>query len=138
MKTSKVTSFLNIQALDQLLEKQAIAICEIVTTQAKSLAPVDKGMLRASIMYKTAGGKSGGLEGGPRLTSEPKVGGGVVGSNVDYAVYQEFGTRHMAPQPFLRPAVEIARKGNTAEVLKKIERENAKGPLTNKKRVRFN
>lgn len=28
----------------------------------------------------------------------------VVGTNVEYAVYQEFGTRHTASQPFLFPA----------------------------------
>lgn len=29
----------------------------------------------------------------------------VVGTNVEYAVYLEFGTRHMPPYPFFRPAV---------------------------------
>lgn len=28
----------------------------------------------------------------------------VVGTNVEYAIYQEFGTRSMSSQPFLRPA----------------------------------
>lgn len=29
----------------------------------------------------------------------------VVGTNVEYAVYLEFGTRHMPPYPFFRPAI---------------------------------
>jgi hypothetical protein len=34
----------------------------------------------------------------------------VVGTNVSYSVYVEFGTRHMAAQPYLRPAVEHVRR----------------------------
>ena len=123
-------------ALADSLSKQTIAICEQVTTAAKSFQVPDTGRLRASIMWKEVSGKSGGLEGGSRLQTEPKK-GGVVGSGVDYAVYEEFGTRSRAPKPFLRPAAEAVRKGNWKEVIKKIEQENAKGPLTDKKRVKF-
>lgn len=34
----------------------------------------------------------------------------VVGTNVHYAVHQELGTSRMSPNPFLRPAVEYARR----------------------------
>jgi len=34
-----------------------------------------------------------------------------VGTNVEYALYLEFGTRRMAPRPFLRPAAEKVRNG---------------------------
>lgn len=34
----------------------------------------------------------------------------VVGTNVEYSVYVEFGTSRMAAQPYLRPAVESARR----------------------------
>lgn len=33
-----------------------------------------------------------------------------VGSNVEYAPYVEFGTRHQAAQPFMRPALEKVRR----------------------------
>ena len=33
----------------------------------------------------------------------------IVGTNVEYAPYVEFGTRHMSAQPYLRPAVEEVR-----------------------------
>lgn len=33
-----------------------------------------------------------------------------VGTNVDYALFLEFGTRRMAPRPFLRPAADRERE----------------------------
>lgn len=32
-----------------------------------------------------------------------------VGTNVEYAIFLEWGTRKMAPRPFMRPAVEKSR-----------------------------
>jgi HK97 gp10 family phage protein len=81
-----------------------LTTCIMVTSEAKSLAPVDMGLLRNSIMYKT-GAKSGGNSDGRELTVEPKVYEGYVGSNTEYATYQEFGTFKMEAQPYLRPAV---------------------------------
>jgi len=66
-----------------------------VHNRAKQLCPVDTGRLRSSISWR--------LE---------RVGGtvvGVVGTNVEYAPYVEFGTRHNRSQPFLRPALDAAR-----------------------------
>lgn len=34
----------------------------------------------------------------------------IVGTNVEYAVYQEYGTRYMEPQPYLRPAAREAQQ----------------------------
>lgn len=88
-----------------------------VTSQAKLFAPVDLGRLRGSIMWRVAGDreeKEGGHGDGGSSTGEkiqPPEGGkagqvvGVVGTAVDYGIYQEFGTRKMPPQPYLRPAV---------------------------------
>ena len=83
-----------------------------VSNQAKALAPVDLGQLRNSIMYKVNKSEKGGFNdsGGEQaeleLTVESKEGEGYVGSNLDYATYQEFGTRYQNAQPFLRPAGE--------------------------------
>ena len=88
-----------------------------VTAQAKSLAPVafvNGGRLKGSIMWK-AGNKSGGNEGSDTLSESTGKLGAVVGSSVEYAVYQEFGTRKMNAQPFLRPAVEIVTQGAGAQ-----------------------
>jgi HK97 gp10 family phage protein len=62
-----------------------------VDRRAKALCPVDTGRLRASINW--------------RLGSDARGVLGIIGTNVSYAVFQEFGTRHQAAQPFLRPAL---------------------------------
>jgi HK97 gp10 family phage protein len=54
---------------------------------AKRLAPVDTGRLRASITTELK-----------RLAAE-------VGTDVEYAPYQEFGTYKMDANPYLRPAL---------------------------------
>ena len=56
---------------------------------AKKLAPVDTGNLRNSITHDMD-------------DAEPAA---YIGTNVEYAPYQELGTIHMAAQPFLKPAV---------------------------------
>ena len=62
-----------------------------VEARAKTNAPVDTGFLRNSIATETNG-----------LTATVSVG-------AEYAVYQEYGTRFQAAQPFLIPAVEVVR-----------------------------
>ena len=83
-----------------------------VTNQAKILAPTDKGQLRNSIMYKSGKSQSGGFnnnagEQAPeKIHVQPKENEAYVGTNLDYGIYQEFGTRRMSAQPYLRPAGE--------------------------------
>jgi len=101
-------------------ETSILETCIRVTAQAKSLSPVDNGLLGNSIMYKT-GLKSGGNTEGKELTITPRLDEGYVGSNTEYAVYQEFGTRNMDAQPYLRPAVDIVTKGASFQTaIKKI------------------
>lgn len=64
----------------------------LVEGSAKNLAPVDTGALRSSV--HTAGkSTSSGAEAS-------------IGTNVEYAIYQEFGTSKMQAQPFLKPALQ--------------------------------
>ena len=56
---------------------------------AKKLAPVDTGNLRNSITH----------------TVDEEEPAAYIGTNVEYAPYQELGTIHMKAQPFLKPAV---------------------------------
>ena len=56
---------------------------------AKKLAPVDTGNLRNSITHEVDDG-------------EPAA---YIGTNVEYAPYQELGTINMEAHPFLKPAV---------------------------------
>ena len=65
-----------------------------VTVQAEAIrrAPVDQGRLKGSIKFKVKGDEV------------------QIGTNVEYAVYQEYGTYKMAAHPFLRPALDQSRK----------------------------
>lgn len=65
-----------------------------IEAAAKMRAPVDTGYLRSSIHTQPTG----------PLDSEVIAG-------ADYAVYVEYGTRRMAPQPYMTPAAEAARPG---------------------------
>lgn len=65
-----------------------------VEATAKRLCPVDTGRLRSSITHDLAEDDQGLLA--------------LVGSSVEYAIYQELGTRYMRPQSYLRPALRDA------------------------------
>ena len=70
--------------MQKALNKKAIRIVR----EAQKNSPVDTGRLRSSITFE-----------------EMDNGIGVrVGTNVQYAQFQEFGTENMPAQPFLRPA----------------------------------
>jgi len=58
-----------------------------VENAAKRNAPVDTGRLRSSI------------------TSDADADGVVIGTNVNYAIFQEKGTRHQEGTPFLVPGL---------------------------------
>lgn len=59
---------------------------------AKRLAPVDTGRLRGSITHAM------GVDGQGVFAD--------IGTDVEYAIYQEFGTRYQSGTPFLRPALD--------------------------------
>jgi HK97 gp10 family phage protein len=61
---------------------------------ARLYAPVDTGRLRSSIQVTRGRDATG-----PFLD---------IGTNVSYAAFVEFGTRYMAAQPYLRPALAVA------------------------------
>jgi HK97 gp10 family phage protein len=65
-----------------------------VQNLARALAAVDTGRLRSSI--QATKGSDGN---GPFVD---------IGTNVEYAIYVEFGTRYMVAQPYLRPALAMA------------------------------
>jgi len=68
-----------------------------IERDAKQIVPVDTGDLRASIESRVIRNAEGEVV-------------GVIGSNVKYAPFIEFGTSKMGAQPFLRPAVEKNRE----------------------------
>lgn len=77
------------RALTQIVKKTAFGI----EAKAKALAPVDTGLLRNSIQTR--------IDGPLKAT---------VGTNVEYAAHQEFGTRHQKGKPHLTPAADEQKK----------------------------
>jgi HK97 gp10 family phage protein len=61
---------------------------------ARLYCPVDTGRLRSSIQASRGRDTTGVFAD--------------IGTNVEYAVFVEFGTRYMAAQPYLRPALAVA------------------------------
>lgn len=88
------------KALSAAVRKAAFKI----EARAKQLAPVDTGLLRNSIQTR--------IDGPMKAT---------VGTNVEYAPYQEFGTRHQKGKPHLTPAADETKKEFEND-LKNIER----------------
>ena len=113
-------------------------------SQAKALAPVDKSQLRNSIMWKTRN-EEGGFNNKSGINAEDKLeeqqlkdDEAIVGFNLLYGIYQEYGTRKMKPQPFLRPALALQKGADSVEIIKKIQEEELKGSLSKtKERVKF-
>jgi len=125
--------------------KGIIQACTLLNAQAKSLAPVDKGQLRNSLMWQVEDKKDGFNDGnGEPAPSAQKLkynennrGGritGIQGTNSDHW-YPEFGTRYQAAQPFERPAKEIVLDGGKAiEIAKKYSKEQMAIEFTKRKK----
>jgi len=82
--------------------------------QAIVLCPYDSGRLRSSISVKFRGQKAilgippvSESQADDPLQDEPEENTAHVGTNVEYAAAQEFGTQYMAAQPYLRPAADL-------------------------------
>lgn len=120
------------------LEKAAESALNAVGLQAEKYAklkcPVDTGLLRNSITYALDGKEphkksykaDKGAEKGSYNGEIPDEGRGkravYIGTNVEYAAYQEYGTSKIAAQPYLRPAAtdhESEYKAIIKEYLKK-------------------
>jgi HK97 gp10 family phage protein len=83
-------------AIARNIEQWAYTVGSVVSTEAKSLAPVKTGALRGSITFELRGMQVR------------------VGSDLVYAKYQEFGTRYIKPKYFLRGAYERKKEFVTA------------------------
>ena len=77
--------------------------------KAISLVPVDTGRLKGSITTKDLGPYDFELRAGYT-------------NDVDYAQYVEYGTSKMKAQPFLRPAIQYARKQAIKDLKKEIKK----------------
>jgi HK97 gp10 family phage protein len=109
------------------LKKAILETAIKVHANAVPNAPADTGALRNSIMWRTPWDGDGGFNTQPKekapnsakLEIRPQGLEGIVGTNLNYAVYQEFGTRYQRAQPFLRPAGDAVRGATAAEIGKK-------------------
>ena len=98
MARSSVTLRFNDSALRAILQGPSGPVARdlakkalFVESAAKQLAPVDLGRLMSSITHE--------------ITQDGQGLVAYIGSNVEYAIYQELGTRYMAAQPYLIPAL---------------------------------
>ena len=112
--------------------REAALFCQ---GQAVLLCPVDKGRLRGSIGVKMAGqaliknSESGKAQAEDFIQEEPEKNVAHVGTNVEYSVFQEFGTQKMPAQPYLRPAADLT-EGKALTICEragKAEFENYRG-----------
>ena len=68
-----------------------------VISKAKDFAPWDTGDLKKSINMRSIHGDV------------------LVGTPLNYAIYQEYGTRFQNGKPFMRPALDVVTKGTASE-----------------------
>ena len=99
--------------------KSVFDIGLIVQANAKALTPVDTGRLRGSITTQ-ARSRGTALEGEARGSDKINPPNDdlevLVGTAVNYSPYVEYGTIHQSAQPFMRPALALAR-GDTLNIL---------------------
>lgn len=119
---------------ENALNKGNLEFAIEITANAKALAPVDEGQLRNSIQYLVSDGRKGGLNDGPgkkadEMSTQLKSGEAAVMASADYSIYVELGTRKMAPQPYIRPAVALAKGAVATDVATAIAEETARGVL---------
>jgi len=79
---------------------------KLIETAAKGFAPVDTGRLRSSINTEAQG--------------ENTV---IVAPHVDYAIYQEFGTKNQSGTPFMKPGFEQSRQPAIDHIKSKLKAE---------------
>jgi len=105
---------------EKLKEKSTFEIGLVVEGQAKLLTPIKTGRLAGSIttQSRTKGTKPDGEAFASDIIQKPASDSEVfVGTPVDYAPYIEYGTRRSSAQPFLRPALNMAR-GQVPKIVK--------------------
>ena len=86
------------RAMENVKRIGAVAVAAQIEGLAKSFAPVDSGRLRDSFAFREDGD------------------GAIVGTNVEYAPYVEYGTRRTSARPYFRPAIDTV-AGRAPEIV---------------------
>ena len=100
-------------ALDKATERTLREIGIMISGDAITQVPVDTGRLRGSITYATAQEQSdisGDAKAKDKIRKPRSKCEVWTDTNVEYSQHVEYGTRHMAAQPYLRPAFDSNRK----------------------------
>lgn len=96
---------------ERTVSREVIRAALNIQRSAKERAPVDTGRLRNSItVAESEEDLPRSIEEGP-FRNQIRAGmlTAVIGTNVEYAPFQEFGTSRMPAQPYLFPAYEEER-----------------------------
>ena len=100
-----------LSSIDPDTEKAIKTIAFQVEALAKIKAPVDTGALRSSIYVSLKSSNTPPTSSEESLPTPKDNLTAYIGPSVEYAIYQELGTRSMDPQPFLVPALrEVERQ----------------------------
>lgn len=91
--------------LPSILQEGLTAIAELIIKESQRIVPVDTGRLRDSIKIFSA--------------SAAEVKGG---TEVEYAGFVEFGTSRQRSQPYMRPAIDKAKKEGPKLLVTSIKR----------------
>jgi HK97 gp10 family phage protein len=116
--------------LDKAVVKGLKMSALLVEGQAVELAPIQHGNLKGSITHTVAGERSrvrhpAAVNEGIGITDDKKT--AYIGTNVEYAEFQEFGTSKMKAQAFLRPALDSQEKQITEVFNKVVKAEMERG-----------
>lgn len=113
----KVTSRIPdiVKAIQRATDQGLTAGAEMIESEAKRIITenksVDTGRLRGSLSYTVNGGATQKFQPVPESESDDPIKGGkknvaIIGTNVFYGKFIEFGTSRMKERPFLRPAYD--------------------------------
>ena len=86
------------RAIENVKRIGAIAVAAQIAGLAQSFAPFKSGRLRDSFVFREDGD------------------GAIVGTNVEYAPYVEYGTRRASARPYFRPAIDTV-AGRAPEIV---------------------
>jgi HK97 gp10 family phage protein len=106
---------------EKLAQKSSFEIGLDVEGTAKRLAPLDTGRLTASITTVSGTGQRTKPSGKGAVSTDVIAAPSdafetFVGSPVEYAAYMEYGTIKTSAQPYLRPALDLA-KGRVPNIV---------------------
>jgi len=107
------------RSIDRVITSEIESAAERMRSEITRRAPVDTGRLRQDIQVET-----GKLVSGSDTVSSARPGeiarAVLVGQTVPYDPHVEFGTRHMAARPFVRPAFDTQGHDLAKQLEKKI------------------